>query len=484
MTQFNSQEQTIYHSLAWQIQLGFFNDDEHFPTVQEVANRFHVSYCPAQRALKALEKDGLIKLRKGKKTIVVAKPYKDYLKSDKFQQKVCALIDLCKTLKLFSSAICFQGLVHMDNPVDLPQFPCDDELTAWTKCLYLLFRKSIQGLGSQTAASLYYDIGAFAGNAFQDIMREIYSEKAGQVMKSLTQAFMQCLADCQNRRYLESKTGLERIERRFFNELEKYLQSLEPASRICHKEFIWEPMKGRTRYCDVIAIDLICKINQGIYALNSKFPNRSVLADTYHVSEITIRRTMELLNRIGIAKTINGVGTRVACTGDVSVLNSLKALKIDSNLKTFLEALQLFAITSQVVIEYTFPHIPADTLDAISNALRIKEQKSSLVATLSACLQSIIHYCPLSTIREIYGKITLLLLNGSILRIAETGREIVPEWTDTVKQLLDSLHKKDGPRFASVFQKYVADKHFNITKQVLLENGFAEMDKVSGLINV
>lgn len=43
----NSQEQTIYRSLAGQIQLGFFDDGERFPSVQEIARRFRVSYCPA-----------------------------------------------------------------------------------------------------------------------------------------------------------------------------------------------------------------------------------------------------------------------------------------------------------------------------------------------------------------------------------------------------------------------------------------------------
>ena len=55
----SSQEQTIYRHLAGQIQLGFYDGGARFPSAQEIARKFRVSYCPAQRALKALAQAGL-----------------------------------------------------------------------------------------------------------------------------------------------------------------------------------------------------------------------------------------------------------------------------------------------------------------------------------------------------------------------------------------------------------------------------------------
>ena len=60
MSNYNSQEQTIYRNLAGKIQLGFYDGGERFPSAKEIASGYQVSYCPAQRALKMLEKDGLI----------------------------------------------------------------------------------------------------------------------------------------------------------------------------------------------------------------------------------------------------------------------------------------------------------------------------------------------------------------------------------------------------------------------------------------
>ena len=79
MSNYNSQEQTIYRNLAGKIQLGFYDDGARFPSAKEIAEMFQVSYCPAQRALKMLEAEGLIKLCRGKATIVLAKPFQNYL---------------------------------------------------------------------------------------------------------------------------------------------------------------------------------------------------------------------------------------------------------------------------------------------------------------------------------------------------------------------------------------------------------------------
>ena len=94
----SSQEQTIYRSLAGQLQLGFFQDGERFPSVQDIASYYQVSYCPAQRALKALERNGLIQLCRGKETVVLAKPHENYLDSHTFRRRLTALIDLSQDL--------------------------------------------------------------------------------------------------------------------------------------------------------------------------------------------------------------------------------------------------------------------------------------------------------------------------------------------------------------------------------------------------
>ena len=150
MSNTNSKEQTIYRSLAGKIQLGFFDDGERFPSAKEIAERYRVSYCPAQRALKMLERDGLIQLNRGKNTIILGKPYENYLESDVFKRRAAALSDLLKSLDILSPAICLQSLLHCRESLALKK-----EQALPGRSLYQQFERSLHSLGSQTALSLY-----------------------------------------------------------------------------------------------------------------------------------------------------------------------------------------------------------------------------------------------------------------------------------------------------------------------------------------
>lgn len=133
------------------------------------------------------------------------------------------------------------------------------------------------------------------------------------------------------------KKGLEALTDPFHITAEQYLATL-PADRTIQENFSWSPQKGRTRYCDMIAIDLVRKINDGTHPAGTLLPNGAILANIYHVSPITIRRTIALLNKLGVAKTVNGVGTRVVSTENTHLSVSLKAIILGNNLRTFLEA--------------------------------------------------------------------------------------------------------------------------------------------------
>ena len=476
MSNTNSKEQTIYRSLAGKIQLGFFDDGERFPSAKEIAERYRVSYCPAQRALKMLERDGLIQLNRGKNTIILGKPYENYLESDVFKRRAAALSDLLKSLDILSPAICLQSLLHCRESLALKK-----EQALPGRSLYQQFERSLHSLGSQTALSLYYDISSVAESALLDILcLKLGKKEAEAFLHAAALEYTSCFEDFTKESAESIGHRLEHLSETFRKPFEEYLAELERPPDIEPEAFVWEPNKGRTRYCDIVAIDMICKINQGIYPLGTLLPGGPVLADTYHVSEITIRRTIGLLNTLGVVQTINGVGTRVIGPGDASIPYRLKELMLDGNLKAFLEALQLLAVTGKPVFLYTFPWIPEEVLAAIAGAAAIPEEKSSMVAVISAGMQAVVHYCPLAAVRDIYSKLTLLLLKGSILRLEETGAEKVPGWSFVSAELQESCSKKDGVRLADAYRQ-LFQMIFTDTRLTLIDIGVHGAAEVAGI---
>lgn len=470
----NSLEQNIYRNLAAQIQSGFYSKGNRFPPAQEIARLFNVSYGPAQRALKALEKDGLIKVGRGKETLVLKKPYENYLESDTFKKRILSLIDLSHSLRLFSPAINLQGMYHMDLEKELENpLPENNRIEQW-RTQYRLFDNSLSALGNQTLHGLYHDINAFVESAFLDIFHVSFTEEEEKTyLNRLVNDYRTCLENCKNGKMAEAKKGLEALTDPFHITAEQYLATL-PADRTIQENFSWSPQKGRTRYCDMIAIDLVRKINDGTHPAGTLLPNGAILANIYHVSPITIRRTITLLNKLGVAKTVNGVGTRVVSTENTHLSVSLKAMILGNNLRTFLEAYQLFAMTSEPFISHTFPHFPEELTDKLRQATTIAEPNIAISAITASSLQGIVRYCPLASIREIYSKLTLLLLNGSAIPHAK----LTIDWNRGSKELAEALDAKNGHLFACLFSR-ILNEIFATMKTHLKKMGVKNIDQIA-----
>lgn len=471
----SSQEKNIYRNLAAQIQSGFYSDGKRFPSAKEIASQFRVSYCPAQRALKALAQDGLIKTRRGMETVVLKKPHDHFLESETFKKRIDALIDLSRTLRLLSPAITFQGMCHMgQTPFPEEEARGNNRIQQWRK-LYRLFDDALSATGSQTVSNLFYDINSFVESAFLDIFQASHTpDEENSLLDQLVSEYTECLGQCQNGHLAEAKNRLEALTHPFFEKVENYLAGV-PADKTVQETFTWTPLKGRTRYSDMIAIDLVRKINEGTYPAGTLLPVGPVLADIYHVSPITIRRTIGLLNKLEAVKTINGVGSRVVAAENTVTSDRLRAIVLGNNLKTFLEACQLLAITSEPFIRHSFSHFPEELVEKLRKATTLPEPKFAISAVTAACLQGVVRYCPLAAVREIYSKLTLLLLNGSAITFNNT--ELAIGWTVDSKMLASVLKAKDGHRFAFLCSRMFNDI-FAVMKSHLKKIGVTGIDPV------
>ncbi len=194
MSNYHSQEQTIYRNLSGKIQMGFYDNGERFPSVKEIADRFHVSYCPAQRALKLLEKDGQIKLYRGSATAVLKKPYENYLESNVFKRRIKSVLDLCHSLELISPALCTYNIQHFKKASSSLWLKKIAQGQHAGRGLYQQFERSLHLLGNQTVLSLYYDISSFSGSAFLDILYLKYGkEKADSFLQHIASEYADCI---------------------------------------------------------------------------------------------------------------------------------------------------------------------------------------------------------------------------------------------------------------------------------------------------
>ena len=467
-----SQQQMIYHFLLRQIKMGNYKSGDRFPTVKEIADHFNVSYCPAQIALKTLEKHGYVKLSKGRTAEVIWQPDEGLEGVSSFEERRAVLKDLYESLCYFSPLSRLQGLSLMDEDqlTGLERLITNDQEPLLFS-LYMGFETALKPLKNQMLMYLFTDVDAFVGTALVDRMKYIHNGQSDEPLKKVREYLLNAI------RYIkrqDAENGYEQLLQlsQYFKDFFIFDQKVE-CREMQVEAFSWEPQKGRKRYCDDIAMDLVCKINQGVYPVDSYLPQGRVLADTYHVSPITMRRTISILNELGVAKNINGVGTKVIFPGDRSILYKMKDMTMDRSLIQFLEALQILVITGEAIAFSTFPFFNEDAFKKIRETLKIKGHERSRIQTFAACLQAVVHCTPFAALREIYSKLTLMTLKGSVLRLENTGDENIVWWPEMAEQFENSLDNKDAALFSkTLFSLFY--RSFCSTRETLCEIGIEQ----------
>ena len=112
--------------------------------------------------------------------------------------------------------------------------------------------------------------------------------------------------------------------------------------------------------------------------------------------------------------------------------------------------------------------------DKLRQAATIAEPNIAISAITATCLQGIVRYCPLASIREITSKLTLLLLNGSAIPHAE----LTIDWNRSSKELAEALDAKNGHLFACLFSR-ILNKTFATMKTHLKKMGVKNIDRIA-----
>src|SRR5262245_55360213 len=82
---------------------------------------------------------------------------------------------------------------------------------------------------------------------------------------------------------------------------------------------------------EAVRADLLSRIKRGDYAPDEQLPSEMTLAQTYGVNRLTVRRALNELARVGVLRTMHGVGSFVAPQlmrhriddGQISLLESM-----------------------------------------------------------------------------------------------------------------------------------------------------------------
>ena len=358
--------QYVYRDLICQIYMGTYDKGDYLPSLKELSEIYQVGRNTVRTALQLLEERGYVKSNPRKLTEVTFdmdnKEYQEYY-----------LSELAGRKESIGQAYDFMTLV-------LPE----------------LFAFVLRRLPRNIRMEIANMAGSFVGNLNMKSQQEMISS-AFQLYRMIIVLSHNCLMEdlihslCSAIIVPVSSTHWDAVKmkavapvfkevfRKFQRQIERgdYKGLAQQIELLCRTEkskanryigrvckntpsvvlnsYSWEQNR-RLEYIQ-LATEIMGKIKDGEYSSGEILPSYAELAAEAEVSEKTSRGAIEVLKRLQIVSTINGLGSRVNCQEQSCLVNFLEDLELRPCVYSFIEAVQIAIVLSTVLIKYVDIHI-------------------------------------------------------------------------------------------------------------------------------
>lgn len=170
--------------------------------------------------------------------------------------------------------------------------------------------------------------------------------------------------------------------------------------------FQWNIYRQRPQLRYTLASRIIREIIAGTYQTGSYLPSLPKLAQRYGAALTTVRRTVSVLENLGIVRAYQGKGIQI-CRGEAEI--NYEKPDIQEGMRLYLESLQFLALTIKQAAAYSLVHTSPENRKYLAQEfLRLKEIQKSYMG-FEIILSFICKKCPLDLVRETYGRIRELL---------------------------------------------------------------------------
>ena len=144
--------------------------------------------------------------------------------------------------------------------------------------------------------------------------------------------------------------------------------------------FKWNVYRQRPQLRYTLAAQIISEIFWGKYPVGSFLPSLTEMTEQYDISLTTARRTVELLNSLGVTRSYHGSGTKVLMD---SAAADLPQSDVREDLRLHRESLQLMGLTVRGVMLFTLESVSAAQREKLMQELfEIRAQKRGFLLSL------------------------------------------------------------------------------------------------------
>ncbi|WP_261798464.1 GntR family transcriptional regulator [Oxalobacter paraformigenes] len=453
----------IYGYLLARIHFGFYPAGENLPSIYRLSDMFGVSTMTAREAIRLLEEKGYVHRTQGKRSVVIDGHFPhEFPASLKVPEET--LQDLYQSLYLLLPSIFYHSYRHCGEKEKKELIRILERSSqAWDEPTVQFLFHVVRQLKNPLLNSLYVDTLLFsypAHLARLSAAREDWKasyEKLQLKLRQMLDVWEQGDVD-----------WLWKMIRQTYLEFDSFY-AVKPLAGPLSVSYRW----GRPIVVNSIARELIFRIYCGLYPVDSFLPSPKALAADLSVPLITIRRAIGLLNKLGIAESVNGKGTRVLSLAAGKQRIQWKDSSVRKNVMTYLYALHVLALTCGSVAAAIYPLIENEAKDKTGKKVRDAKEMGHSDIVVAICLDMIIEFGRLEAFKNIYSQLLSLLVWGYPLTYL-LPRPRLEHHTD---EIIAGFEADDGLLFAKGLEKIVGAL-FLSAKTKILSAGILEAESV------
>lgn len=459
----------IYEYFCLRFHFGYYRFGDFLPPVNTFCQEFCVAPETVKNALRRLRDEGYIDMGRGRMTRVLfeqsVQEQKNFF-SEFFSVRWSALEDLYISAELLFAPLETEGLRRM-SLAELEELSRLAD-RAGEDDLFHLYCSIIQKLENPLAMNFFWEVILFQGFSLARWAHKPTQYSVADVQnqaRALLSAARERRWDCvQNTLINFQRVSLRRTT-------EFLIQQVQPLPKEQQIPFVWRIYHDRPQiYCNLTS-RLLHEIYMGEYRHHSYLPPYAELAAKYNVSVNTIRRSVGILNQLGVAQSINGKGTRIFPLGKRCNPPDFTDPIIRRNLAFYVQSFELVKLTCESVTRSVVTHMSQEEKEMLINQLDENLRCGVCDISLWNCLLAITHHSPLQVVREFYRTAYSLFLWGYPLK---ASRDNIPFLDQSIVRFTEDmiwyLKENNVERCASIFKELMEEK-FGKAEAYLLKQG-------------
>lgn len=450
----------LYNYLLARIHYGLYPKGGYLPSILELSNLFGVSTMVVRTAFKLLRENGI--LSSGTERPVVLYNFEN--PRQEFPQKLLIqgadFNDFHQSFDLVFPSIYFCGL-SMCNKQDLDELRLilDRSADVWDSPLVDFLSHVAKRLQNSLITDIYYDVTLFSYPTYLDYLAKDKSRWEHH-HKVLHKKLLEILALAEN----GNTDALEAIVKQSYPMID-FHPIMDRKER--NSPYQW----GKPQICLSTASEILSRICKGKYQVDTFLPSARILSEELSVPTITMRRSILLLNDLGVVESVNGKGTKA-----ISPEEGLHKVKWDNpairkNIMLYLESLHMLAITCRSLADSLFSCISQEEKMILKDKIRLLKGESHAGLANTLCLKALIYSSNLLSLREVYDKLFSLLVWGQPLSYLKPDLQL-DQYNDL---LIDSLESNDAVQFGSALEQAYAAT-FQSSKNKVIMVGIKEAE--------